>query len=120
MAHCRLVGDVFVGSTLAQHFDDKVAKHCATGHEVSFLSREFAESLCELIGFEKPTFTDFNAKWKFERKEDIGNFLYKLHAMTKTTPEACLQGAEEILGIEERDGFFYLNWPMTMLSTKKI
>lgn len=114
-----VIGDVFVGSTLARHFDDRVAKYCATGHEVSFLSREYAESLCFLTGFEKPDFHDFNTRWVFDKKEDVGVFLYKLHAMTKTTPEECLCGAEEILGIIQESGLYYLNWPMTMVVTRK-
>lgn len=114
-----IVGDVFVGSDLAKHFDDKVAKYCETGHEVSFLSREYAETLCCLNGFEESEFLDFNASWKFKNKQDIGDFLYKLHAMTKTSPKECLEGAEEILGIEEREGLSHLNWPMTMLKTTK-
>ncbi len=114
-----VIGDVFSDSTLAKHFDDRVAKFCVTGHEVAFWSREYAESLCYLNGFEKPTFYDFNANWVFDTKEDVGMFLYKLHAMTKTTPEECLEGAEEILGVTESDGKFYLNWPMTIIVTNK-
>ncbi len=114
-----VIGDVFAGSDLAEHFDDRVAKFCITGHEVSFLSRAYTESVCFLTGFEKPEFHDFNAKWVFEKKEDIGTFLYKLHAMTKTTPEECLRGAEEILGVIEENGKHYLNWPMTMVVTRK-
>ncbi|MEK7135990.1 MAG: class I SAM-dependent methyltransferase [Patescibacteria group bacterium] len=115
-----VISDVFSGSTLAKHFDDRVAKFCATGHEVVFWSREYAESLCFLTGFGKPEFHDFNAKWVFNKKEDIGVFLYKLHAMTKTTEEECLSGAEKILGIAEEGGKFYLNWPMTMMIIKKL
>lgn len=114
-----VVGDVFSGTSLARHFDDRVARFCVTGHEVAFWSREYAESLCELNGFEKPTFYDFNANWVFDTKKDVGDFLYKLHAMTKTTPEECLAGAEEILGITEKENRFYLNWPMTFIFTKK-
>jgi SAM-dependent methyltransferase len=114
-----VIGDVFSGTTLAQHFDDRVAKFCVTGHEVAFWSRGYADSLCFLNGFEKPAFYDFNASWVFDKKEDIGDFLYKLHAMTKTTPGECLNGAEEILGVKEKNGKFYLNWTMTMIITKK-
>ena len=114
-----IFGDVFSGSNLARHFDDRVAKYCVTGHEVSFLSRHYTESLCLLTGFNKPEFHEFNAHWVFDKKEDIGMFLFKLHAMTKTTPEECLRGAEEILGINVENGKYYLNWPMTMVVTKR-
>ena len=41
-----VIADVWAGSDLARHFDNKVAKFCATGHEVAFWSDEYAESLC--------------------------------------------------------------------------
>lgn len=114
-----VIGDVFTGSDLAKHFDDKVAKYCVTGHEVSFLSKEYAESLCFLSDFQVPSLVDFNSEWEFDSRESLGVFLYKLHAMTKITPAECLKGAEEILGAEQREGKVYLNWPMTFLITKK-
>ncbi|MBS3174731.1 class I SAM-dependent methyltransferase [Candidatus Woesearchaeota archaeon] len=114
-----VICDVFQGSKLAKHFDDKVAKYCIVGHEVSFLSREYAETLCYLVGFEKPKFYDVNMKWKFKNKKDIGLFLYKLHGMTKTTPEECLKGAEEILGIEKKGEYYLLDWPLTVMTTRK-
>lgn len=114
-----ILADVWHGSKLAKHFDDKVAKFCVTGHEVAFWTDEFAESLCFLAGLEKPKIYDLNIKWKFDTKEEIGTFLYKIHAMTKTTPQECLKGAEEILGIEKKGGKFCLNWPMKVMVSKK-
>ena len=110
-----VIADVFVGSKLAKHFDDKVAKFSITGHDVSFLSREYVESLCYLCGFTKPEFHDINIKWRFKRRRDLGVFLYKLHAMTKATPQECLRGAEEILGISKEGNSYCLHWPMTLL-----
>ncbi|PIN88872.1 methyltransferase type 11 [Candidatus Pacearchaeota archaeon CG10_big_fil_rev_8_21_14_0_10_34_76] len=116
----RLVmADVWHDSKLAKHFDTQVAKFCVTGHEVAFWSDEFAESLCFLTGFEKPKIYDLKINWKFKSKEDIGTFLYKIHAMTKTNPEECLRGAEEILGIEKKGDLYCLNWPMKVMISKK-
>ncbi|MEK6891308.1 MAG: class I SAM-dependent methyltransferase [Nanoarchaeota archaeon] len=115
-----IIGDVFSGSKLAQHFDTQVAKYCITGHEVAFWTHEYAESLCYLTGFEKPKFFIINQKWKFKTKKDIGIFLYKIHAMTKTNPEECLRGAEKILGVKKKGNLFELNWPMQIISTRKI
>ena len=114
-----VIADVWVGSKLAKHFDDKVAKFCATGHEVSFWSDEYAESLCYLYGFEKPKIYNLKIQWKFKSKEDVGTFLYKIHAMTKTTPQECSKGAEEILGVEKKGDLFCLNWPMKVMISKK-
>lgn len=114
-----VIADVFSGSNLARHFDDKVAKYCVTGHEVAFWSKEYAETICITNGMTRPKFYDLDIKWRFKNKRDIGMFLYKLHGMTKTTPENCLKGAEEILGISKRDGLYCLNWPMTLFVTYK-
>jgi len=114
-----VIGDVFSGSKLAKHFDTQVARYCATGHEVAFWTDEFAESLCFLSGFEKPKIEDLKIEWKFKTKKDLGIFLYKLHAMVKTTPEECLKGAEKILGVKKKKGFYCLNWPMKILVSKK-
>jgi len=114
-----VIADVYAGSKLAQHFDLEVAKYCVTGHEVAFLSREFADSLCHNAGFEKPTFYDGTIQWKFKTRADLGLFLYKIHAMVKTTPEQCLEHAEKILGIEYKNGMYCLNWPLTVLVTYK-
>ncbi|MDP4039410.1 MAG: methyltransferase domain-containing protein [Candidatus Pacearchaeota archaeon] len=114
-----VIADVFSGSNLAKHFDDKVAKFCIVGHEVAFWSKEYAESICYLNGFSKPKFHDLDIKWKFKKKEDIGFFLYKLHGMTKTTPTNCLKGTEEILGVQKKGRSYYLNWPLTLFITYK-
>jgi len=115
-----VIADVWQGSKLSKHFDDKVAKFCVTGHEVAFWTDEFAESLCTLSGLDKPKIYNLNIRWKFDTKEEIGTFLYKIHAMTKTTPKECLKGAEKILGIEKKGNKFYLNWPMKVMISRKI
>jgi arsenite methyltransferase len=114
-----VISDVFTGSDLAKHFDLEVAKYCVTGHEVSFLSEEFADSLCFLAGFQKPQFTKRTIQWQFSSKENLGLFLYKIHAMVKTTPQNCYKKAESILGIEHKNGLYCLNWPLTILMTQK-
>jgi len=114
-----ILADVFKGSKLAKHFDEKVDKYCITGHKVEFWTDELAEELCKSAGFEKPKIINLNIKWKFKTKEEIGDFLYKIHAMTKTTPEVCLEGAEEILGIEKKNNLYELNWPMKIIITSK-
>lgn len=114
-----VIADVFTGSALAKHFDLEVAKYCITGHEVAFLSEDFADSLCFLTGFQKPQFTQKNIQWKFTSKENLGSFLYKTHAMTKTTPEECYKRAECILGVEHKNGQYCLNWPLTIMITQK-
>ena len=112
--------DVLSWSTLAKHFDDKVAKSCITWHEVAFLSKEYFESLCFTSGFYNIEITDLDVQWVFKEKNDIWKFLYKLHAMTKTSIEECLLWAEEILWIEKKDSMYYLNRPLTVFTAKRI
>ena len=112
--------DVFQGSPLASHFDEIVARYCLTGHDVKFLSDGFAKTLCYLAGFSEKDVTcvDLPQKWKFQSENDLGEFIYKLHALTKlpgTEEEKIgktLESCRKILGIEYKNGCYELNWPM--------
>ncbi|SQD78934.1 hypothetical protein [Moritella yayanosii] len=42
--------DIFTHNSVAKFFDSYVAHACTTGHEVSFLSRDYAKSLCNNTG----------------------------------------------------------------------
>ncbi|MGL6314512.1 class I SAM-dependent methyltransferase [Vibrio sp. WXL103] len=117
-ARC-VIFDIFTGSSTAKFFDQFVAQTCTTGHEVSFLSKEFATSLCLNTGWQAPEFIDIPLRWKFNRKSDIGVFISQL---LSTKPGVTIEDttgiAEAILGIEYIDGSFYLNWPMTLMISK--
>jgi len=122
-----VICDVFQGSDLAKHFDSFVARYCLTGHEVSFLSDEFALTLCELAGFQKNKIEiiDLDQKWKFNNEHELGDFIYKLHALTKIpgsekekiskTFESC----KNVLGVsrssKSHNNLLELNWPMKAL-----
>ncbi len=114
-----ILADVFEGSQLAKHFDEKVDKYCITGHNVEFWTESMANELCELVNFRKPEIYNLDIKWKFESERDVGSFLYKIHAMTKTNIDEVLRGAKEILGIKKVEDEYCLNWPMKIIITKK-
>jgi len=111
--------DVLSWSNLAKHFDDKVAKYCITWHEVAFFTKEYFDSLCFLSGFAHINTVDLDVKRNFEQEEYIWKFLYKLHAMTKTSIEECLKWAKEILWVSQNDWAFYLNRPLTVFMAIK-
>lgn len=114
-----IIVDVLSGSDLASHFDDKVAKYCISWHEVSFLSNEYFDSLCFSSWLKNIWNHDWDVKWKFKQEEDIWNFLYKLHAMTKTSVAECLQWAKDILWVTKNDLFYCLNRPLTVFIGEK-
>ena len=111
--------DVLSWSDLARHFDDKVAKYSLTGHEVSFLSKEYFDSLCFSSWLKNIRTQDLDVKRKFTQEKDIGDFLYKLHAMTKTSTAECLQWAKDILWVNKDDIFYWLNRPLTVFVAEK-
>ena len=111
--------DVFSGSSLADYFDAEVARYSITGHEVAFLTQEFARSLCYLYGFSDPTFHELDYEWNFASKEDLGLFMYKIHGMAKTTPEECLEKVEAFMHIEQKNNGYTLHVPLTILETYK-
>jgi arsenite methyltransferase len=79
--------DVFQGTPLGRHFDTCVARYCETGHEVKFLSEEFARTLCFLAGFDEKRLeiVDVPHRFYFDSEWDMGTFIYKMHAMTRLT-----------------------------------
>lgn len=115
-----VIFDIFAGSTTAKFFDSYIAQACTTGHEVSFLSKDFAESLCINTGWGKPTLVDIPLKWKFKAEQDIGEFISLLLSNKPDySSQDTLKEAKRILGVEEIDNHFYLNWPMTLMICKK-
>jgi SAM-dependent methyltransferase len=113
-----VICDIFAGTTLSAYFDTHVAITCTTGHEVSFLSKEFATSLCQTTGWEVPSFIDVALQWHFETKEDIGKFLSLLHSnKPEFSSQDSLAVAEDILGIKKTPRGWALNWPMTVMIT---
>ncbi len=122
-----VICDVFQGSKLAEHFDTQVARYCNTGHEVKFLSDAFARSLCYLAGFkdENVKIEELPQKWIFDSEHELGDFIYKLHAMTlfpgteKDKVNETLKGCRDILGIKHKGDKIVLNWPMKCLIAEK-
>lgn len=96
----------------------KLVLRLSTGHEVSFLSKEFATSLCKTTGWEAPSFVDVALQWHFETKEDIGKFLSLLHSnKPEFSSTDSLLEAEAILGVKKTPRGWALNWPMTVMMT---
>lgn len=115
-----VICDIFAGSKLADYFDFHVAKTCTTGHEVSFLSKNFAKSLCHTTGWSEPKFSDVALQWNFDSKEDIGIFLSLLHSnKPEYSAKESLCDAEKLLGIKKSSIGYQLNWPMTLMVTTK-
>ncbi len=80
-----VIFDIFQGTPLAKHFDTCVARYCETGHEVKFLSEEFAKTLCLLAGFDesKVQIVDVPHRLCFDSTWEMGDFIYNMHALTR-------------------------------------
>ena len=123
-----VICDVFQGSVLADHFDEQVARYCNTGHNVKFMSDRMAKSLAYRAGFkeENVDIVELPQKWYFDSEEDVGRFIYGLHAMTgikgiteSEKIEAVYGGCARILGVTMENSKYALNWPMKALVVKK-
>jgi SAM-dependent methyltransferase len=113
-----VIADIFAGTPLARYFDSFIARSCSTGHEVAFLSREFAESLCALTGWGQPAFHEVITPWEFERREEIGVFLQLLFSATPDySAEDCLEAADQFLSVSETASGWALMWPMTVMTS---
>jgi ubiquinone/menaquinone biosynthesis C-methylase UbiE len=117
---CRLIiADVFQGQRTARFFDDFVARTCITGHEVAYLSPEFAQTLCSATGWKTPRIRQRTMLWRFASSEEMARFLITLFAAREgTTLDECLHSVNTHLEVTEFGGAVYLHWPMTLLSTE--
>jgi len=113
-----VIADIFAGTRLARYFDSFIARSCCTGHEVAFLSREFAESLCALTGWGRPAFHEVITPWEFAERDDIGRFLHLLFAAKdEYSPQDCLEAADRFLSVTPTASGWALMWPMTVMTT---
>jgi ubiquinone/menaquinone biosynthesis C-methylase UbiE len=98
-----VIFDIFAGTPLARHFDTCVARYCETGHEVKFLSDEFARTLCFLAGFDEAKVEIVNIPHRlcFASEWDMGNFILKMHAMTRLTGTTEERIAKTITSLKE-------------------
>lgn len=122
-----VICDVFAGGKLAKHFDESVAQYCFEGHEVKFLSKEFAQSLAYVVGFDesKIKIVDLPQRWVFDSEKDLGEFMYNLHGLTllsgtkKEKIAQIVRGCKETLGITYHPSHIALHWPMKCLIAEK-
>lgn len=113
-----VIFDIFSGTPLARHFDTCVARNCVNGHEVKFMSDDFAMTLCLLAGFEEKNvrIVDVPHRLCFDSEWDMGNFTYKLHAMTRLTGThdenvaKIVKSLKEHLPVERENGQVVLHF----------
>ncbi|WP_167458886.1 class I SAM-dependent methyltransferase [Pseudomonas wadenswilerensis] len=113
--------DIFSHNRTARFFDGFVARSCVTGHEVSYLSKDFATSLCANTGWREPEFHDIDLKWSFENEQHLGRFLGLLLANKASFSEAdSVAAAKHYLGVRDTDDGLSLDWPMTMMTSSAL
>jgi len=94
---------------------------------VKFMSDEFARTLCFLAGFDdrKVKIVEVPHRFWFASLWDMGNFIYKMHALTRMPgdDEECIANTvsslKEHLTIEEHGGQFVLHFDQRGLIATK-
>lgn len=114
-----VIADVFSNSLLSKHFDLFVSRYCVTGHEVSFWSDSFVESVAALSSFKLVYIERLDQRWWFDSEMELGDFLYNLHGMTASTPRDCFESAKQVLGVGWENQKLFLNWPMKVFMLEK-
>jgi len=122
-----VIFDIFQNTAVSRHFDTCVARYCINGHEVKFLSEEFATTISLLAGFEesKIEFVDLPHRFTFASEWDLGKFFYKLHALTRlrgTEEEriyATLESVKMHLPIEKEGNQYVLHFDQKGLIAEK-
>ncbi len=122
-----VIFDIFQGTAMARHFDTCVARYCETGHEVKFMSEEFARTLCFLSGFkdENVEIVDIPHRLCFDSEWDMGNFIFKLHALTRMPGtleqriQTTIESLQDHLPIEREGNQYVLHFDQKGLIVTK-
>lgn len=111
--------DIFSHNNTSKFFDAFVASNCITGHEVSFLSKNFASSLCKITGWNPPEFIDIPLRWKFNDEKELGDFIHLLLGINDNTSIfEIISAVKEHLGIYYLNNKICVNWEMTLMITQ--
>ncbi|MFA5984252.1 MAG: methyltransferase domain-containing protein [Methylococcaceae bacterium] len=97
------VGDFSDDSSIQRYFDEVVDNITVTGHQALFASKS---RMINIGRFAQATKTDvevFDVPFKFNSKEEIGDFFQKVFALDQSLEEV-IQGVERYFEIKQMDG----------------
>lgn len=114
-----VIGDVCKDTDLSHHFDTFVAANALTGHTAQWFNEEILESMAQSAGLKLTRIERVPLQWKFHSKREMALFFVGLHAYD-LPDEQIIADLSEALGVEERDGIVYLNWPMLFFEMTKV
>lgn len=114
-----VAGDVSSDTILSEWFEKIVKKYSLTSHEEKWLNKERLQTeLIEDNDFEFVKAEMKDIKWVFDDKISMARFMKALKAFD-LSEEQIIEYLGEVLGYEEVDGKFYLNWPMLLFHLEK-
>ena len=113
-----VVADVAVDTATARFLNQFVHNNSSMGHEGLFLDGQTAEDITA-CGFSIHSDELINFPWSFEKTADMGVYCKLLFGIDLATPEAIVQGVEEVLGHTPGPGRCNLGWSLRFIVALK-
>jgi ubiquinone/menaquinone biosynthesis C-methylase UbiE len=106
-----IIADVMDKTNPQEFFDTIVRKHCITGHEFPFLSKEWIEKLANQSGLIHKKSKLKDTPWKFKSREDMAFFVKNLVGLDISV-DYLLKFLYENFSIKLRDNHVNLGWQL--------
>jgi SAM-dependent methyltransferase len=113
-----VAADVGAPSSLQEHFERSVKRHCLTGHSEKWLTRERLYELAQAAGLTLVKAETVPIQWIFSSEHQMAAFMKGLHAYD-LTEEEILGDLRSALGYESVGNEVRLNWPMLLFWLQK-
>ncbi|NJN70567.1 MAG: methyltransferase domain-containing protein [Nitrospira sp.] len=111
-----LMVEVTVDSPTSRFLDGFVGRHTPTGHVGNYLKDDFVQQV-ELAGYQKIRRETIIHEWVFRNKEHIHTWMTKFFGFSVPKNDLITQ-VDGILGINEREDFLTVNWPLDFVSAQ--
>ena len=116
-----VICDAFSGTTLAEFLDRFVALYGKTGHDVSFFSKQYAETLCKLTDWGDPEIFDVDMEWRFGSEELAVRFFCDMFAVNYDEhADECLYEMSRCFKCEPMQTAYTVTLPYVILVAKKL
>lgn len=108
--------EVTTDSATSCFLDGFVGPHTPTGHVGNYLKHDFVQSV-ELAGYQKIRRETVVHEWVFRDKAHIYTWMTKFFGLSSSKKNLIAQ-VDGILGINKRNGFLTVNWPLDFVSAQ--
>jgi len=110
--------DVRANSNIGTFLNSFVNQHNSTGHTGRFVDDERMSELTA-AGFVVDVAEDVAYPWRFDCREEMGNFVQQLFGLDLADLPTIIDGVERILGVKDTADGIEMNWALHFVTAGK-